>query len=54
MKNLTKDATALLKDLDQAYLDYTQEEFANWEDTFDLIDRARAFLTDYLNTKATP
>ena len=54
MKNLTNDAIELLKDLDQAYLDYTQEEYANWEDTFDLIDRARVFLTDYLNNKTTP
>lgn len=53
-KNLTKEAKDLLADLDDAFLDYTLEEFGNWEEAFDLIDRARGFLTDYLNTKATP
>jgi hypothetical protein len=53
-KNMTKEATELLEDLDDAFLDYTLEEFGNWEEAFDLIDRARTFLTDYLNqTPAT-
>jgi len=53
-KDMTKEATELLEDLDDAFLDYTLEEFGNWEEAFDLIDRARTFLTDYLNQKAAP
>jgi len=53
-KNMTKEATELLEDLDDAFLDYTLDEFGNWEEAFDLIDRARTFLTDYLNQKASP
>ena len=49
-KNLTliKEATELLKDLDDAFLDYTLDEFANWEEAFELIDRARSILYTYL------
>jgi len=53
-KNMTKEATELLEDLDDAFLDYTLDEFGNWELAFDLIDRARTFLTDFLNQKAAP
>ena len=45
---LTTDATELLKDLDDAFLDFTLDEFANWEEAFDLIDRARSVLYAYL------
>lgn len=53
-KNLTKEAKELLADLDDAFLDHTLDEFTNLEEAIELIDRARGFLTDYLNTKATP
>jgi hypothetical protein len=53
-KDMIKDAAELLEDMDDAFLDYTLDEFANWEEAFDLIDRARTFLTDYLNQKAAP
>jgi hypothetical protein len=53
-KDMIKDAAELLEDMDDAFLDYTLEEFGNWEEAFDLIDRARTFLTDYLNQKAAP
>jgi len=47
-KNLIKESTELLKDLDDAFLDYTLDEFANWEYAFDLIDRARSILYTYI------
>ena len=51
---MIKDASELLEDMDDAFLDYTLEEFDDLECAFDLIDRARTFLTDYLNAKAAP
>jgi hypothetical protein len=53
-KDMIKDAAELLEDMDDAFLDYTLEEFNDLEYAFDLIDRARTFLTDYLNAKAAP
>lgn len=50
--SMARDAKELLMDLDDAFLDYTLGEFANWEEAFDLIDRSRGFLINYLNPKA--
>lgn len=43
-EDLKQDAEELLKDLEDLYIDFVHNVFANWEATMEVVDNARGIV----------
>ena len=52
--NLKEDAEQLLGELDDTYIDFVHNDYGNWEDIMDLIDRSRDIIYRFLHKNPRP